>query len=512
MLQTNGATSQPQVDCVDPPASGSGSQHQVNGANLSAGSPVNFQDSATISFSNPSAGNVQAAVKDASISATKLSVSGPSTAQLSGIGDNNVAAAALSANRVSGTAVVQARAVNTTSPLSGGGDLSADRSLSCPTCEVTSNKGAASGYAALNASSKVVQDPASAQTTAAASKIPLADGAGKIADGWLSANVSLLGSSIDDGELANAYSGVGGCTNQFARTLSRNAAPTCASVAGSDFANQSANTVLAGPSSGGASAPAFRGLLSADMPSNVLKSDATNALTSAGKIDASAASASDGWKVPVAAGAAPNANGGVAFDSTKRAYVAYSGSSSDAKPFPRVLFVGNCTTSSNCSTEASTGNQVTDDTAGTTETAFAMSYTIPASLLTANKLLRVQAAVECDAGASPPSPRVRLRLGSASGTLLYEQSFNSGGCNASAKTGYGYTWLIQGTAAAGASVAVETQIIGSYQGGNYTNGIAQPVNVNTSASQAITITVQWSANAANTHRMRLRQLLVEELN
>ncbi len=47
------------------------------------------------------------------------------------------------------------RNVNTSSPLSGGGDLSADRTLSCPTCEVTGNKNAASGYAGLTAGTKL---------------------------------------------------------------------------------------------------------------------------------------------------------------------------------------------------------------------------------------------------------------------------------------------------------------------------------------------------------------------
>ena len=48
-----------------------------------------------------------------------------------------------------------------------------------------SEKGAASGYASLNASTLVVENPANAQATPAASKIPLADGTGKIATGWV---------------------------------------------------------------------------------------------------------------------------------------------------------------------------------------------------------------------------------------------------------------------------------------------------------------------------------------
>lgn len=50
--------------------------------------------------------------------------------------------------------------------------------------EATANKGAASGYASLDGSTKVVEDPANAQTTPAASKIPKADGSGKLAAGW----------------------------------------------------------------------------------------------------------------------------------------------------------------------------------------------------------------------------------------------------------------------------------------------------------------------------------------
>jgi hypothetical protein len=121
----------------------------VDGTNLAANDPINFQDTAAIDFTNPSAGNIQAAVKDASVTAAKLSVAGPSAAQLSGLDDDNVAAGALSPNRITGTALVQSDAA----------------------------------------------------TTPTAGKIPQADGLGKIADGWLSANVSLLGQSIATAEL-----------------------------------------------------------------------------------------------------------------------------------------------------------------------------------------------------------------------------------------------------------------------------------------------------------------------
>ena len=49
-------------------------------------------------------------------------------------------------------------------------------------------KGAASGVASLNASTKVVEDPANATATPTASKIPIADGSAKL-DGWITTPV-----------------------------------------------------------------------------------------------------------------------------------------------------------------------------------------------------------------------------------------------------------------------------------------------------------------------------------
>jgi hypothetical protein len=50
--------------------------------------------------------------------------------------------------------------------------------------EEPASKGLANGVASLNASSKVVEDPANATATPTAGKIPIADGSGKL-DGWV---------------------------------------------------------------------------------------------------------------------------------------------------------------------------------------------------------------------------------------------------------------------------------------------------------------------------------------
>lgn len=66
-------------------------------------------------------------------------------------------------------------------------DLTNDSAL-----EKVANKGVASGYASLNSSSLVVQDPANATATPSPGKIVVANGSGKIVAGWLS---GVLGSA-----------------------------------------------------------------------------------------------------------------------------------------------------------------------------------------------------------------------------------------------------------------------------------------------------------------------------
>lgn len=66
--------------------------------------------------------------------------------------------------------------------------------------ELQSNKAVASGYASLNASSLVVQNPANATATPTGSRIPISDGSGKL-DGWIT-----LGSSLDDSEIPDLLS------------------------------------------------------------------------------------------------------------------------------------------------------------------------------------------------------------------------------------------------------------------------------------------------------------------
>jgi len=62
--------------------------------------------------------------------------------------------------------------------------------------------GAAGGVATLNGSSKVVEDPANATATPTASKIPIADGSGKLDDAWLNGNTPFGADQVETIALA----------------------------------------------------------------------------------------------------------------------------------------------------------------------------------------------------------------------------------------------------------------------------------------------------------------------
>jgi len=60
------------------------------------------------------------------------------------------------------------------------------------------SKAQASGLASLDANSLVVQNPASGTSTSGTNKIIMSDGTGKVSDGWLSDNVTKLGTPTTD--------------------------------------------------------------------------------------------------------------------------------------------------------------------------------------------------------------------------------------------------------------------------------------------------------------------------
>ena len=275
---------------------------------------------------------------------------------------------------------------------------------------------------------------------------------------------------------SGAASGTGACTNQFPRTLNADAVPSCATVEKADAAATFVHTDQANTWSTGAQ-------------------------------DFSAATS---LIVKTGAGYAPTADGSLGYDTTQKATVA-GGNGAVKGFFPRVLKMTNCTTEGNC-TAASGGNQVGADAAaqGTTETNFASNWSMPANFLFTNKAIRVCAVFEYTVTAPSPTMTIRFKLGSTPVVTTSASVLASGQTD----KGFPLCFIVQGTAAPGASVSVEA----GFDGGStnpsvltFHNMVAQPVAaIATNGALTAQISGQWSA-ATTGNTIRLQQFYVMEM-
>lgn len=176
-------------------------------------------------------------------------------------------------------------------------------------------------------------------------------------------------------------------------------------------------------------------------------------------------------------------------------------------------FTGNCSTDGNCDTEAPTGNLVTDDVSTTTETAFALSYPVPANYLVANKAIRITWVIETDLGGSPPTCSFGVRWGGVGGTPVYTSGAVTLGV-ASAVRGFSMSFLIVGTATPDGTDPIIVSLVNwpNVAAGSLGNTTAQPVTVAANAANTVVLTADWTSNAANTHKIRARAILIERVN
>lgn len=149
-----------------------------------------------------------------------------------------------------------------------------------------------------------------------------------------------------------------------------------------------------------------------------------------------------------------------------------------------------------------------------TATSFATTYTIPANSLVANKILRVTLGFTLLSSGSPPSFGLNLLIG---GTTVYTTLPTAPTASVGSRP-IAVSFLIQGTAAAGASAAVHTHPLPGFvisAGPTVTpftvSTVTQPVNLATNGTLVVQPQLFCSANTAG-NSMTLQQFVVEKLN
>lgn len=322
---------------------------------------------------------------------------------------------------------------------------------------------------------------------------------GAIAPSSVAASGTVTGSNLsgtNTGDVANTAITTNPLS-QFAATtsaqlrgvLSDESGTGAAYFQGGDLGTPSAGvaTNLTGTASG----------LTAGAATNGMVTNAANTMGASGTINASA-QATGTLRVPNVAGGAPTTAGAVEYDTTQGALKTGTYQSQTA------------TVTTLLYSAYSTTDTLTASVQGTTETAFATTYTVPGNYLIAGKKLRITMSFQQVGAGTAVSFVIKLRATNASGTILYETSsftFASGTIGA---PGIGLT--LAGTAAAGASVNTITSVIGvATVGGNARNNIAQPVALPTNAAIVLVPTCDFSANTAG-YNLTLLGLEVEALN
>ena len=191
-------------------------------------------------------------------------------------------------------------------------------------------------------------------------------------------------------------------------------------------------------------------------------------------------------------GGTPAAAGVVGYDTTQKMVNAYGGATAIAARIHQTISVG------------VTSESLTNSTASDQD--FTSFYTFPANAIYTNKVYRVTVFAELTTGTSSVTFIHYLKIGS---TKVYT-SFSANVADGQTR-GYGASFLILGTAAAGAAAAVTTECITPNPNSSYQNTVAQPVNLATNGTLTINFGVTWSGTGS-TETLKHLGYLVEELN
>lgn len=305
--------------------------------------------------------------------------------------------------------------------------------------------------------------------------------------------------------------------------------------------NAAQNAVLAGPTSG-TGAYSFRALVPADIPtlnqnttgsagslsavlgcaqhpaltggvtssagscattlaSSVVQNNIANTYTSAGSLDLSAAVS---LVIPKSGGAAPTADGQLAFDTTKDAW-AFGGS---------VGASGTNTTGYMPRFFSFQGPSSTLDagTITTTETAYSISYTLPANFFAVGKTLIVVASIQDVAPATVAGRVLKMRLQKTGPVNVNLTTTASASMTVSSTRSVPMLIMVR-CVTTGATGTVDVIPIGFLNSASSVvpQTVVQPVTIDTTVAQTLQFTITFAAGTAG-NTTQLRALMVGELN
>lgn len=167
------------------------------------------------------------------------------------------------------------------------------------------------------------------------------------------------------------------------------------------------------------------------------------------------------------------------------------------------------------SVQRSTSDQLAAATIGTTETAFASTVVFPANYFIANKAVLVIVGLEIVAGNPTNTMLFKLRVQKAGPTNvnLWVQGAAASSVVGATQGQYGFAFILQGTAAPGASVGLECQPAHAFTNfqSSFIGTVAQAPNVDTASQQTMQLTVTFGGSNTG-HTVNLRQLVASEMN
>jgi hypothetical protein len=222
----------------------------------------------------------------------------------------------------------------------------------------------------------------------------------------------------------------------------------------------------------------------------VVKTDQANTYTTGAQSFAAASS----LLVPAAAAYAPTADGSIGYATTQDHYVA-GGAGALTGSFPRVLSV--------------TRPNETKSNSTTADQDYTSVFTIPANYLIAQKVLWLTCDFTFTSDSSASSQSFYIKLGA---TKVFTMGTNTPGSNQT--RGYNCSFFIFGTAAAGASVAVDiTPSSAGFLGSPNSTANNQTASQNLATNGALNIVPGMAfGTGSNGESLTLRNVIVMEFN